>query len=377
VNPSDVLRRVVGLAVPAGLLGLAAKGPRGTRAPAAGALALVWTAVYARYRRRGRHETAREYELLRSANWEAYTRHYNERVPTIAEEFDLWGPYHQHRHEMRYDLVAAAVRAHLRPGGRVLDLGCGAALVAERISDLPATYVGLDFPAHQVRFAAESFAARRVDLRTDFLRGDGAALPFPAASFDVVVLSEVIEHLLRPEVAVWEISRVLRPGGVFVMTTNNASEVPLVSPLRNPLAWLEKALGATRPNWISRRPWVWPDAVDPALLPSGSGPVYLPHTHHIYGQTRDLFARAGLETFEWSTFEFPPPQAATAASLERRGAVGRRAVDAIEAVATRTPLVRRLGCHLFMVARRTDAEIEPSPPPGVWPGPFSAPPPAD
>ena len=61
-------------------------------------------------------------------------------------------------------------------------------------------------------------------------------------------MSEVIEHLMRPDHAVWEVSRVLRDGGVFVMTTNNASEMPCISPLRNPLAWVEKALGATNPS---------------------------------------------------------------------------------------------------------------------------------
>ena len=66
-----------------------------------------------------------------TANWEAFTRHYNERVPTVEEEFQLWGAYHQHRHEMRYDLVGNAVRAHLPPGGVIVDSGCGSALVAE------------------------------------------------------------------------------------------------------------------------------------------------------------------------------------------------------------------------------------------------------
>jgi SAM-dependent methyltransferase len=208
-------------------------------------------------------------------------------------------------------------------------------------------------------------------LHTAWARGNGELLPFPDASFDVVVMTEVIEHLLRPELAVWEVARVLRPGGIYVMTTNNASEAPLRSPLTHALAWLEKAAGATRPELISLRPWVWPEPVHESLLPPGSPPVYLPHTHHIYGETRDLFATAGLDTVNWFTFEFPPPQAASTTWLERRGARGRQAVDVIEAVARRTPGVRRLGCHLFMLARRSDRPIALAPPPGVWPGPFS------
>jgi SAM-dependent methyltransferase len=367
-------RRAVLNVVPAALIAVLLGRGRSPVARTAALVALggVWGANHARYRAAGKRQTAAELEQLATANWEAYTRHYNERVPTITEEFAAWGEFHQHRHEMRYDLVADAVRRHLPTGGTVLDIGCGSALVAERLPDLGATYVGLDFPAHHIAFAAKSFADRDTALQTRWVRGDGEHLPFADGSVDVVVMSEVIEHLLRPELAVWEVSRVLRPGGVFLMTTNNASEVPLRSPLSHPLAWLEKGLGATRPDLISLRPWVWPEAVHESLLPPGSSPVFLPHTHHIFGETREMFAASGMDTFEWSTFEFPPPQAATTAWLDRRGDAGQRAVDVIEAIATRTPLVRRLGCHLFMLARKTGEPVAESPPPGVWPGPFSA-----
>jgi hypothetical protein len=84
-----------------------------------------------------------------------------------------------------------------------------------------------------------------------------------------------------------------------------------------------------------------------------------------------MFAAAGLETFRWSSFEFPPPQAKTSQWLDKRGAAGRRMVDAIEWASQRTPVVRRLGCHLFMVARKTGEPVAATPPSGIWPGPFS------
>jgi SAM-dependent methyltransferase len=254
----------------------------------------------------------------------------------------------------------------------VLDVGCGSALVADRVRDLDATYVGFDFGGHHIEYAAKKYAdVTDRNLRTQFCRGDGEKMPFGDGIADVVVFSEVIEHLIRPELAVWEISRVLKPGGVLIMTTNNASEVPLRSPLTHLFAWFEKALGAERPELISLRPWVWPWPVDRDLLPEGSPDVYVPHTHHIMAETRAMFAAAGLDTFRWSTFEFPPPQAATAMWLDKRGPAGRKAVDVIEWVAQRTPGVRRLGCHVFMRARKTTDPVAPTPPPGVWPGPFS------
>src|SRR5205085_2304264 len=143
--------------IPATLLGAAVRPAASLRQRTAAAVALagLWAIVYERYRRSGRELSAWEYEQLAGASWEAFNRHYNERVPTVEEEFDLWGQYHQHRHEMRYDLVAGAVRDNLPNRGRALDVGCGSALVADRILDLDATYIGLDFGGHHITYAAK------------------------------------------------------------------------------------------------------------------------------------------------------------------------------------------------------------------------------
>lgn len=365
--------RLIKLCVPAALL-VAVVWPRSALLVRVGALvALVglWSYVYARYRATALRVTANERELLRTANWETYSRHYNEQVPTIEEEFDIWGEYHQHRHEMRYDKLAAATDRACPDGGVVLDLGCGSALVADRIPRRDATYVGVDYGSHHIAYAKQKHDAEPKPLRTVFARCDAEALPFANDAFDVVVWSEVIEHLMRPERATWEVARVLKPGGVLVMTTNNASEVPLWSPLTHLFAWLEKALGAYHPGLISRRPWVWPHKMDRSILPPDAPDVWLPHTHHIYAETRAMFAAAGLDSFHFSTFEFPPPQAKLSSWLDGRGAPGKRAVDALEFVCTHLPLVKRLGCHMLVLARKTRQPVAATPPPGVWPGPFS------
>ena len=226
---------------------------------------------------------------------------------------------------MRYDLVAAAVRRALPAGGVVVDVGGGSGLVADRISDLDATYLATDLAVHHSAYGAGKAWPVGSRLRRSFAAATAEQLPLADASVDVVVLSEVIEHLVRPELAVWEIARVLRTGGLLVLTTNNASELPLRSPLSHLLPWLEKSCGATRPWLVSRRPWVWPEPVDTAL--TGGAEVWLPHTHHIYGETRALLAAGGLAVTSWSTFEFPPPQSRTARFLDARGRAGRRVVD--------------------------------------------------
>jgi SAM-dependent methyltransferase len=308
---------------------------------------------------------------MRTSTPEAYSRHYNEHVPTIEEEFSIWGDYHTHRHEMRYDLVADAARRHLGRGSVLLDIGSGAGLVADRLLDLPVHYIGLEYGGRHVAYAAAKFAAQRHPLKVSFLRADGEQLPIAPDSVDVVVLSEVIEHLMQPELAVWEISRVLKPGGILVLTTNNASQMPLDPPTTNPLAWLEKAYGAHHAELISHRPWVWPHPIHPDLLPPNAPAVYVPHTWHIQDQTRKLLAVAGLQVTHFSTFEFPPPESATSRALEAQGQRGQQAVDAIESVLRQIPLVNRLGAHLLLVAEKVANPATPRPPAGVWPGPFS------
>ena len=366
-------KRLVRWAAPPALLAATAR-PRASarqRAVAGAALGVSWAAAYRKYRRRGIATTAREHELLRTANLETFSRHYNECVPTLEEELDIWGEYHAHRHQMRYDLVADMVRKHVPRTGSVLDVGCGAALVADKLGDLPLDYVGLDYGGHHIEFAAEKLrTGPPLAVKRRFVRGDAEHLPFRDNLFDVVVMSEVIEHLLRPELAVWEIARVLRPGGVLVLTTNNASEMPLRSPITDPLSWLEKAIGFKHDSLISHRPWVWPWPVDRKILPEGAPDIYLPHTWHKQAETTRMFAAAGLTTIHASSFEFPPPQSKTARWLNDHGDMGKRIVDVVEAVCTRLPLVNRLGCHVFMVARLTGGGV-PKPPPGIWPGPFS------
>lgn len=368
-SAARLAKRGVPIALLAGALRPGAS--RAQRTVAVVGLVGLWSYVYARYRSGSIKETEAERELLRTANWETYSRHYNEQVPTIEEEFDMWGEYHQHRHEMRYDLVASAVDRACPDGGRILDLGCGSALVADRILHRRVSYVGVDYGGHHIIYAKRKHATTGGVLHSAFARCDGERLPFPDATFDVLILSEVIEHLLRPERAVWEVARVLKAGGVFVMTTNNASEVPCRSPFTHLFAWIEKALGAHHPALISRRPWVWPYKMDRSILPPDAPDVWLPHTHHIYAETAAMFAAAGMDAFHFSTFEFPPPQAALSTWLDTKGEAGRKAVDALEAVCQRIPLVNRMGCHLFVLSRKQRPPIASVPPPGVWPGPFS------
>lgn len=104
-----------------------------------------------------------------------------------------------------------------RPGRplRVLDLGCGdgtlGALAAARV---PSAVIGLDWAEGSLR---RSRARGLTVLRSSL----DAGLPFAAGCFDVVIMSEVIEHLVDPDLALAEVLRILTVGGTLLLSTPN------------------------------------------------------------------------------------------------------------------------------------------------------------
>ena len=113
---------------------------------------------------------------------------------------------------------AAHLLAHLRPGMRLLDVGCGPGTItldlARRLA--PGEVVGLDAAAEVVDEAAEA-ALRDGTSNVSFVVGDVYALEHPDASFDVVHAHQVLQHLTDPVAALTEMRRVLRPGGLLAV----------------------------------------------------------------------------------------------------------------------------------------------------------------
>lgn len=108
----------------------------------------------------------------------------------------------------------------LRPGEAVLDLGCGTgslALMAKEAVGTTGVVCGVDASAEMISWARQK--ARRVEAQVQFQHAPAQALPFPEASFDVVLSTLMLHHLpkrARPHLAV-EARRVMKPGGRVLM----------------------------------------------------------------------------------------------------------------------------------------------------------------
>lgn len=99
---------------------------------------------------------------------------------------------------------------------RVLDAGCGAGEYVAALHARGIDAVGLEFIPEKVR---QWRALHPGDERV--IEGDIAAMPYPAGSFDLVIMNEVIEHVPDEQRALAEVARVLRPGGRLLIMAPN------------------------------------------------------------------------------------------------------------------------------------------------------------
>jgi SAM-dependent methyltransferase len=115
-------------------------------------------------------------------------------------------------------------RLGLAPGDRVLDVGAGFGRHVYECARRGADVVALDYAEDEVIQTRSTLGAMvdagEIDIARfkGVLRGDATVLPFADSSFDVVITSEVLEHIQDDVAAIAEMVRVLKPGGTFAAT---------------------------------------------------------------------------------------------------------------------------------------------------------------
>jgi len=105
----------------------------------------------------------------------------------------------------------------IKAGQRVLDVACGTGVVAVTCALRGAKVTGLDLTPELIEVARENASIAGVEV--DFHLGDAEQLPFPDATFDAVLSQFGHMFAPRPEVAVAEMLRVLKPGGTIAFST--------------------------------------------------------------------------------------------------------------------------------------------------------------
>ncbi len=117
----------------------------------------------------------------------------------------------------RDPLVASgAAEVLARPDTQVLDCGIGSgslSLALARIVSKPLDYHGIDTSGAML--ATADAEMQRAGILAQLKQANICKLPYPDRTFDVVMAAHVLEHLPEPRVALHEMCRVLKPGGVL------------------------------------------------------------------------------------------------------------------------------------------------------------------
>lgn len=140
-------------------------------------------------------------------------------------------------------------------GGLLLDVSCGSGLFSRRFaaSNKYSAVVALDFSENMLRQAGQYINEDTSLLQSNvvLVRADVARLPFATGSVDGVHAGAALHCWPQPSLAVSEISRILKPGGVFVATTFLAMKAPFgdefVKPFRQ--AVTERAASSGMKYW--------------------------------------------------------------------------------------------------------------------------------
>ncbi|HEY5973812.1 MAG TPA: bifunctional 2-polyprenyl-6-hydroxyphenol methylase/3-demethylubiquinol 3-O-methyltransferase UbiG [Geobacteraceae bacterium] len=103
--------------------------------------------------------------------------------------------------------------------GAALEVGCGGGILCEEIARMGFDTTGIDPSAPSLAFAIKHAQADGLKIKYD--QGTGEALPYRDSSYDVVFCCDVLEHVRDLPQVISEISRVLKPGGVFCYDTIN------------------------------------------------------------------------------------------------------------------------------------------------------------
>ena len=185
-------------------------------------------------------------ELSRAFDAPDVKRRYNRRMfGTIAPRYDLITRLLSFGGDQRWKTRAIEM-AGIRRGHEVLDLACGTGDLALAAASKGAHVVGLDLTMPMITLARQRTASGRTP---GWLVGDMHALPMPSERFDVVTTGYGLRNVPDLRVALAEIHRVLRPGGVLCSLDFNKPEAAWLRAVY--LTYLD-AVGGTM-GWVLHR----------------------------------------------------------------------------------------------------------------------------
>jgi ubiquinone/menaquinone biosynthesis C-methylase UbiE len=138
--------------------------------------------------------------------------------------------------KLRWARRVKMLSSHLKPGMRVLEVGCGTGYFTRELAHLGADVIAIDVSSELLEIAKADCSAPNVRYEIQ----DASALSYSSAMFDSVVGSSVLHHL-EIKGALQQIHRVLKPGGAIYFTEPNMLN-PQIAIQKN-VPWVKRKLG--------------------------------------------------------------------------------------------------------------------------------------
>lgn len=157
---------------------------------------------------------------------------------------DVYSAIHQQRHERVLQWID---QLGLETGPQVLEIGCGAGFLSMALAERKFNVHAIDSVDAMVEQTRQHVKEAGMSEQISVDVGDISALAFQDGSFDLVLAIGVIPWIERPDVAIREMARVLKPGGCVILTADNRARLniwldPVKNPLLQPLKRLAKSL---------------------------------------------------------------------------------------------------------------------------------------
>ena len=182
-------------------------------------------------------------------HFDATARHWKD----LYEEPTLDGLIHQQRRAIALRWID---ELGLPTNSRVVDLGCGAGLLAVDLAERGYVVDAMDTSDEMVNLARTTVARARFADRVTVTVGDAHRFPFDSGSRDLIVALGVLPFLHSPQAALAEMHRVLKPGGFALMSSDNVNRLnhlldprymPILSAIKKPGRSLARRLGH---DWV-------------------------------------------------------------------------------------------------------------------------------
>ncbi|HWV30985.1 MAG TPA: bifunctional 2-polyprenyl-6-hydroxyphenol methylase/3-demethylubiquinol 3-O-methyltransferase UbiG [Dyadobacter sp.] len=162
--------------------------------------------------------------------------------------------------------INALKKLNFDPTGKTaLEVGSGGGILTEEIRRMGFITTGIEPAEESIRTAAGHAKAMGLDITYD--QGTGEHLPYPDASFDCVFCCDVLEHVADLPKVISEISRVLKPNGVFLYDTLNRTFISKLVAIKIWQEW--KRWAFMPPNLHVWKMFIKPEEIKGLLAKNG------------------------------------------------------------------------------------------------------------